>query len=104
MKWMSMKKYLQMYVKDVESAQTAYLSPIESEELSGLPDTYIEVAEYDCLRDEGIAYGELLQQNGVKVEIHETFGAMHGYDIAEKSGLLMECEKNRVQFLKMTLQ
>lgn len=46
-------------------------SPIYAPEESfrRVPDAWIAVAEFDILRDEGIAYGEKLKQGGSNVEI-----------------------------------
>lgn len=95
-----MRKYLKMYVKELDAAQIPYLSPMEASSLSGLPPAYVEVAQYDCLRDEGIAYAKALEQDGVPVELHEIEGAMHGYDIAQDSGLMNEIMGMRRRFLQ----
>ena len=95
-----MRKYLKMYVKELDAAQIPYLSPMEASSLSGLPPAYIEVAQYDCLRDEGIAYAKALERDGVPVELHEIEGAMHGYDIAQDSGLMNEVMGMRLRFLQ----
>ena len=41
--------------------------------------SYVVVAELDILRDEGLAYAELLQKEGVKVEAYTVLGAPHGF-------------------------
>ncbi len=97
-----MEKYLKMYVKNLDATQIPYLSPIEAS-LVGMPPTYIEVAQYDCLRDEGINYSEALKQCGVLVELHEIEAAMHGYDIAKSSELLNEIMKVRLRFFQKIL-
>ena len=71
--------------------------------LVGIPPAYIEVAQYDCLRDEGIKYSEALEQCGVYTELHEIKAAMHGYDIAKDSGLLKEIMGVRLRFLQKIL-
>jgi acetyl esterase len=42
-----------------------YSSPLQVEDLSGLPPTLIQVAEHDPLRDMGLAYGRRLADAGV---------------------------------------
>ena len=101
-----MEKYYKMYVnkKKLEHMPLAYLSPMEADTLEGLPAAYVEVAQYDCLRDEGIAYGQALRKAGVQAEIHETKNAMHGYDIAVNSKLTKEHMKRRIHFLREQLE
>ncbi len=47
------KKYLRT-MKEEE----ALLSPMDYPVRNQLPKTYIEVAQYDCLHDEGVVYGQ----------------------------------------------
>ncbi len=65
---------------DPSSIPLAYRSPVEAESHAGLPPAYIEVAEFDCLHDDGVLYAKLLQASGVPVEFHEVKGTMHGFD------------------------
>ncbi len=41
-----------------------YASPNEATSFDGLPQAYIEVNEFDCLRDEAIEYAQKLQRGG----------------------------------------
>ena len=59
-----------------------------------------KVAQYDCLHDEGAEYAKALEQGGVPVELHEIEGAMHGYDIAQDSGLINGIMEMRLRFLR----
>lgn len=95
-----MRKYLKMYVKDLDTAQLPYLSPMEAPSLSGLPPAYVEVAQYDCLHDEGIEYAKALEQGGVPAELLEIEGAMHGYDIAQDSELMNRIMEMRLRFFR----
>ncbi len=78
----------------------SYISPVESESFSDLPPAYIETAEFDCLHDDGILYADLLKKEGTEVEVFETKGTMHGYDIALKSPMALKAVKKRTDFMK----
>ncbi|MBD5555204.1 MAG: alpha/beta hydrolase [Roseburia sp.] len=53
------------YLGNQVPKQIQYASPIEAESLEHFPNVYIEVAEFDSLRDEGIAFAERLRSEGV---------------------------------------
>ncbi|GLX97178.1 esterase [Herbidospora sp. NBRC 101105] len=57
---------------------TPYAAPARATDLSNLPPAYIATAEFDPLRDEGIAYAVRLLQSGVSVELHQWPGTFHG--------------------------
>jgi acetyl esterase/lipase len=57
---------------------TQYAAPARARDLSGLPPTYVDVCEFDSLRDEGIGYAQRLVQAGVPVELHLYPGTFHG--------------------------
>ena len=57
--------------------------------------TYIEAAEYDCLRDEALDYAMRLEN----AEVHLVHGACHGYDVAERSNLARSMIEHRIEAL-----
>jgi acetyl esterase len=74
------------YAKSGGSAPVPpYAAPLHRDDFAGLPPAWIEVAEFDPLRDEGRHYAEALAAAGVPVEVREAKGAIHGYDLVEKS-------------------
>ena len=77
-----------------------YASPIEANSLENLPDSYIEVSEFDCLRDEGINFAEALRKSGIPVELYKTVGTVHGFEIAEKSEIVEQSVEKRIAALK----
>ena len=99
-----MEKYGKLYRPDRSVGNPVYASPIEAESLAGLPEAYIETAEFDCLRDGGILYTERLRQFGIPVELYNTGGTMHGFDIVLDSPIVRDCVDRRVAFLKRIFQ
>ncbi|MEE6267353.1 alpha/beta hydrolase [Streptomyces diastatochromogenes] len=75
----AMELAVQHYAKD--SHADPYAFPIRATDLSGLPPTYIAVAEIDPLRDEGRDYAVRLSAAGVTTELVQVPGAVHGFDI-----------------------
>lgn len=97
-------KYYKMYLPKSKVANVSYLSPLLAASYADLPPAYVEVAEFDCLRDEGLAYAAALRGAGGLVQSHEIKGAMHGYDIASDSSLVQNLLRQRVDFLKDVLE
>ena len=85
---------------DRTSPNYIWYSPVEAENLAGLPPAYIETAEFDCLHDDGILYAQLLQATGVQVTLNETKGTMHGFDIAQKAPTTQAVIAQRIAFMK----
>lgn len=77
-----------------------YASPMEAEFLANLPDAYIEVAELDCLRDEGINYGKALEQAGSRVAIYQSKGTIHGFEMVMQSTIVKACVAERIAALR----
>jgi acetyl esterase len=73
-----MQWYWAHYVDDV-AAPHPHAAVLQHENLSGLPPATVLVAQYDPLRDEGIAYAEALAKAGVAVETEEAAGMIHGF-------------------------
>lgn len=92
------KRMWRYYTRNLEDRYTA--SPMHSQLPQALPTTYIETAEYDCLHDEGILYGEKLIKAGAQVTVNETTGTIHGYDLALDSKVARENVEKRVTFLR----
>ncbi len=82
-----------------ENTPISYRSPAEAENHKDLPPAYIEVAEFDCLRDDGILYADLLRAQGIPVELHETTGTMHGFDTVFNAPTTQKMIKTRAEYL-----
>ncbi|MCH5179717.1 MAG: alpha/beta hydrolase [Erysipelotrichales bacterium] len=84
---------------EIYSKGNKVFNPLESD-ISYMPKTYIETAEFDCLHDEGLQLHNKLKSSNVESQLYETKGTMHGYDVCCKSKTTKESIKNRIQFLK----
>jgi acetyl esterase len=76
-----MRKWKDQYLRGCEEGQEyePYCSPVRQQKLGNLPPAIIITAEYDVLRDEGEAYGQLLLLNGVMAEVRRVEGMIHSF-------------------------
>ena len=66
LEWPAMLWFHKMYAEGVPGDDPGAF-PIHQQPLPKLPPTYVVTAEYDTLRDEGIAYAEKLKAAGTEV-------------------------------------
>ncbi|MDO5153376.1 MAG: alpha/beta hydrolase [Eubacteriales bacterium] len=92
--------FWKIYLKDQDPRQIQYASPMEAGSLGHFPKTYVEVAEFDCLHDEGVAFAEKLQSEGIVVELHEVKGACHGFEAATESKIVADSVNRRIQWIR----
>jgi acetyl esterase len=74
-----MSWYFGHFLPEGARAEDPYLYPLAAEDLSGLPPTLVLTAEFDPLRDEGVAYAKRLADAGVVVEHVHAADQMHGF-------------------------
>src|SRR6185503_18727560 len=74
----NMDWYRTNYLPDEQSGRDPRASPLLADDLSGMPPTYVLVAGFDALRDEGLAYARRLEDAGVDVELAFHPGLFHG--------------------------
>ncbi|MCR5788663.1 MAG: alpha/beta hydrolase [Lachnospiraceae bacterium] len=87
-----------------KDADEFFVHPASASSHKDLPPTYLETAEFDALRDEGIAYAELLRKNGCEVTLNQTKGTVHAFDMAKDSRVLAEAMDKRIAFLNRVLK
>lgn len=81
--------------KETNKATKAGAFPMQSSALSQMPPTLLVTAEFDPLRDEGIAFADKIQKAGVAVTYRHFDTAAHGF--ASSSGP----NENHKQLLEM---
>ena len=69
----------QQYLGNWSDHTDARVTPLFADDLTGAPSAIVVVAECDPLRDEAVAYAGLLEHFGVRVEILEAEGMLHGF-------------------------
>jgi acetyl esterase len=84
-----MRWYLEQYLPTAHDPsdpyQDPYLFPLGAPDLGGLPAALVMTAEFDPLRDEGIAYAERLAAAGVSVEHVHAEDQMHGFLLVDRA-------------------
>jgi acetyl esterase len=81
----SMDFFGDSYVMEIRKTATEetlknphFLFPLRAASFANLPDALLITATWDPLHDEGVMYGEKLQQAGVDV-VHRNFDSVHGF-------------------------
>jgi acetyl esterase len=67
------------YLRGPEDGDDPRVSPLRSDDLAGLPPAFVITAEFDPLRDQGIAYAEAMRAAGVTVNARNYEGMFHGF-------------------------
>jgi acetyl esterase len=67
---------------------STYVSPARVEDLSGLPRTYLMVAEEDPLRDQALDFAGRLVAAGVSVDLRLFAETFHGFDVVAPNARL----------------
>ena len=89
-----------MYLKRYPEGELPDYAAPGHGDLTNLPPTYIETAEFDPLRDEAHVYAQALRALDNKPVMNETFGTIHGYDGNVKSEITKASMVKRIDFLK----
>jgi acetyl esterase len=67
------------YLNDAGEAKDFRAAPLMAESLAGLPRAFVVTAEYDVLRDEGQAYAQRMEAEGVEVTHVFAEGMNHAF-------------------------
>ena len=94
------RRMWELYLRDGDHGMPQYASPMLARDFSDLPPTYIEVEEFDCLHDEGIAYAGALEEAGVEVQIENVKGTFHGFDFFADKEIAKAMVEKRIQALR----
>lgn len=70
--------YQQAYLGDLDLVTDPQASPLLGT-VSGVAPAHIVVAGFDVLRDEGLAYADVLRANGVPTTVQDVTGHVHGF-------------------------
>ena len=83
-------------------AVSAYAAPARADDLSRLPDTYIDVGDLDIFRNEDIAYARRLADAGVPTELHVYPGCPHAFEaLASDADISRRVIADRVRRLQL---
>lgn len=94
------RRMWRFYLRAGVPLSRSFSSPAEAGDHSCLPQAYVEVAAYDCLRDEGIAYAERLQESGVMVQLEQPPGTFHAFDAFRRAPMRQKMLLKRAQALR----
>jgi acetyl esterase len=92
-----------VYLRSSQAPYSPYASPMNAASLKDLPPAYVETAEFDPLRDEGIAYARRLETDGVEVTLIETQRTVHGFDMIGQNEIVQESLSRRTEVLRKYL-
>ncbi len=74
-----MRWFWDQYLGDPSAASHCHASPLRIGTPAGLPRSYVMVAEFDVLRDEGEAFARRLGDHGITTVLRRSGGMNHGF-------------------------
>ena len=75
----TMTWFWDQYCPEVSDRSNPHASPIKADSLAGLPPAFVVTAEFDPLRDEGMAYAEALSAAGTTAQAVCYDGMVHDF-------------------------
>ncbi|HKI99357.1 MAG TPA: alpha/beta hydrolase [bacterium] len=91
------------YLHGASQAPDLRATPFKAPSLAGLPPALVQLAEYDVLLDEGMAYAERLRAEGVPVTVKHYPGAIHAFFTMSVTELGRQAVADAAQALKAAL-
>jgi acetyl esterase/lipase len=85
------------------SGVSPYAAPARMEDLSGLPPAFVNVCQFDPLRDEGIAYAQRLAQANVPTELVLYPGTFHGSGMIAQAAVTKRIVDDQLAALRRAL-
>ncbi|MEV0715138.1 alpha/beta hydrolase [Asanoa sp. NPDC050611] len=92
-----------LYLGGSRQSPSPLASPAHAPDVSGLPPTLMITAQYDPLRDEGLAFAARLAGEGVPVDLHHFGRGFHSFDSFDATRLGLECLDIQVRALQRAL-
>lgn len=89
-----------LYLKNVTAEEEKIAVPMQNPLPQSLPKTYIETAQFDCLRDQAFLYAKKIQPISKSLEINQTMGTIHGYDMLTSHPTSKASLKKRIDFMQ----
>ncbi|MFA5006916.1 MAG: alpha/beta hydrolase [Candidatus Izemoplasmatales bacterium] len=93
-----------LYLGGADPGGDGYASPLQAKTLAGLPPAYVEPAEIDCLRDEGVAYARRLDNAGVPTILNVVKGAYHAFEQEYPAPFVVDVLNHRCDVLRERFQ
>ena len=94
------QKMWELYLRDGDHGMPQYAAPALASDFSNLPPAYVEVEEFDCLHDEGVAYACALEAAGGAVHLEDVKGTFHGFDFFAGKEISRAMVERRTQPLR----
>ena len=103
---LSWRYYLGAAYKPGGDDVPVYAAPARArtDQLKGLPPTYISAMEFDPLRDEGLLYALRLMEAGVPVEVHAFPGTFHGSALVRHAAVSQRQNAEMLEVLRRGLK